>query len=140
MTGASSGLGARTAQLLVEQGYRVVGAARRVGQIADMPGVEPVWLDLTDEASIAEAVAATQRAHGPIEILMNNAGYGEFGSLEETSLDRARHQFEVNVFGLAALTRHVLGPMRVAQRGRFLKSMRSGVCARRERRQDLAPM
>jgi short-subunit dehydrogenase len=120
VTGASSGLGARTAQLLAEQGYRVAGAARRVRQIPRTPGIEPVWLDLTDEASIAEAVAATQRECGPIEILVNSAGYGEFGSFEETSTHEARHQFEVNVFGLAALTRHVLGPMREAQRGRIV--------------------
>ena len=120
VTGSSSGLGARTAQMLAEQGYPVVGAARRVEQIAQLAGVVPVHLDLTDEASIDRAVAAAQAECGPIEILVNDAGYGEFGSFEETPLTRARRQFDVNVFGLAALTQRLLPPMRQARRGRIV--------------------
>jgi short-subunit dehydrogenase len=65
-------------------------------------------------------VAAAERECGPIEVLINDAGYGEFGSIEETPMERARRQFEVNVFvfGLAALTQRLLGPMREARRGR----------------------
>lgn len=120
VTGASSGLGARTAQLLVEQGYRVAGAARRTDLIARLPGVVPVHLDLTDEASIARAVTTAEQECGPIGILVNDAGYGQFGSFEETPVQDARRQFEVNVFGLAALTQRVLGPMRDARSGRIV--------------------
>lgn len=120
ITGASSGLGARTAQLLVEGGYRVAGAARRVGMIKALPGVFPVHLDLTDEASISDAVSEVEAHYGPIGILINNAGYGEFGSVEEVSLPRARQQFDVNVFGPAELTQRVLGPMREAGSGRIV--------------------
>ncbi|MBP2411973.1 NAD(P)-dependent dehydrogenase (short-subunit alcohol dehydrogenase family) [Arthrobacter stackebrandtii] len=120
VTGASSGLGALTAQLLAERGYRVAGAARRSHLVAELPGVLPVQLDLSDESSIDAAVSAVEAELGPVEVLINNAGYGEFGSVEETPLDRARRQFDVNVFGLAALTRRVIGPMRDAGRGRIV--------------------
>lgn len=120
VTGASSGLGARTAQMLAEQGYPVVGAARRVERIAQLAGVVPVHLDLSDESSIDHAVAAAQAKCGPIEVLVNDAGYGEFGSFEETPLTRARRQFDVNVFGLAALTQRLLPSMRQANRGRIV--------------------
>lgn len=120
VTGASSGLGARTAELLAAQGHQVVGAARRVELVEQLAGVVPVHLDLTDEASTARTVREAEERWGPVEVLVNDAGYGEFGSLEETPLDRARRQFDVNVFGLAALTRHVLGPMRRAGHGRVV--------------------
>ena len=120
VTGASSGLGARVAEMLAARGHRVAGAARRVDQIASLAGVVPVPLDLADEASIAAAVAKAEAECGPIGLLVNAAGFGEFGSLEETPLLRARRQFEVNVFGLVALTQQILGPMRVARRGRIV--------------------
>ncbi|WP_088288284.1 oxidoreductase [Kineosporia sp. A_224] len=120
VTGASSGLGARTAQMLAARGYRVVGAARRVELIERLDGVHPVHLDLTDPESIERAVRDAETAVGPIELLVNDAGYGEFGSVEETPVEQARRQFEVNVFGLAGLTQRVLGPMRRAGHGRIV--------------------
>lgn len=120
ITGASSGLGARTAQLLVDRGYRVAGAARRIELVEKLTNVLPVHLDLTNEASINDAVQTVEAQYGPIGILINDAGYGEFGSIEETPLAQARRQFDVNVFGLAALTQRVLGPMRDAGRGRIV--------------------
>ncbi|WP_242448407.1 SDR family NAD(P)-dependent oxidoreductase [Cellulomonas sp. WB94] len=120
VTGASSGLGSRTAQMLAAQGYRVAGAARRVELIERLDGVVPVHLDLTDPESIERAVQSGEAAVGPIQMLINDAGYGEFGSFEDTPIERARLQFEVNVFGLADLTRRVLGPMREARRGRIV--------------------
>lgn len=120
ITGASSGLGARTAQLLVERGYRVAGAARRVDLVEKLPGVLPARLDLTDEASIDDAVRTVEAHYGPVGILINDAGYGEFGSIEETPLSQARRQFDVNVFGLAAITQRVLPAMREAGRGRIV--------------------
>lgn len=120
VTGASSGLGARTAQLLVERGYRVAGAARRVDLVKRIPQALPVFMDLTDEVSIGAAVHEVEAELGPISILINDAGYGEFGSIEETPMDQARRQFEVNVFGLATLTQRVIGPMRQSRTGRIV--------------------
>ena len=80
----------------------------------------PVHLDLADSASIASAVDEVQSRFGGIDILVNNAGYGEFGSIEETSIDDARREFEVNVFGLADITRRVLPGMREQGRGRIV--------------------
>lgn len=120
ITGASSGLGARTAQLLVDRGYRVAGAARRIDLVKQLPNVFPVYLDLTDEASIRDAVQKVEEQCGPISVLVNDAGYGEFGSIEETPISQARRQFDVNVFGLAALTQRVVGPMRAAGKGRIV--------------------
>ena len=121
ITGASSGLGALTAAQLAERGYLVAGAARRPELISEIPEVLPVRLDLTDAASIEHAVDVVESAFGrPVGILVNNAGYGEFGSLEETPVDHARRQFEVNVFGLAHLTQRVIPAMRQAGSGRIV--------------------
>lgn len=120
VTGASSGIGAWTAARLVDSGHLVVGAARRTDRVAGIPGVIPVRLDLSDEGSIASAAASAFDAVGTIDVLINNAGYGEFGALEDTSMQRARRQFDVNVFGLMRLTQLVAGPMRARQRGRIV--------------------
>jgi NAD(P)-dependent dehydrogenase (short-subunit alcohol dehydrogenase family) len=120
VTGASSGLGARTAELLAAGGYPVAGAARRVERIAELPGVMPVHLDLTDPASVLQAVDIVESQLGPIRTLINDAGYGEFGSVEETPTEQARHQFEVNVFGPATLTQRLLRPMRELRSGRIV--------------------
>ena len=98
----------------------MVGAARRVDPIAELAGVTSLALDLTDPGSIMEAVAAATEVLGRVDVLINNAGYGQFGSVEETGIDQGRRQFEVNVFGLIALTQQVLGPMRETRRGRIV--------------------
>jgi short-subunit dehydrogenase len=120
VTGASSGIGAATAALLAQQGHRVVGAARRTESIDQLPGVSAVPLDLTDQGGTTDAVSAATAMLGRVDILINCAGYGLFGSIEETPLDQARDQFEVNVFGLIDLTQQVLGPMRDAGCGRVV--------------------
>lgn len=120
VTGASSGIGAATAARLAAQGHRVVGAARRTDAIASLSGVTAVRLDLTDPSSIATAVDAATETLGRIDVLINNAGYGQFGSIEETPIDQARRQLEVNVVGLAALTQQVIGPMREQRQGRVV--------------------
>lgn len=120
VTGASSGIGARTASLLVERGERVFGAGRHTEAIAALPGVAPVRLDLASEHSIQSAVATVERNAGPVDVLINCAGYGEFGSVEETTLDDARRQFEVNVLGAVGLIRSVLPGMREAGHGRII--------------------
>ena len=118
VTGASSGIGRRTAQLLAASGHQVYGAARRTH---DVPaGVVPVPLDLTDDASVDAAVRRVLDDAGAIDVLVNCAGYGEFGSVEETSIDDARRQLEVNVLGAARLMQAVLPGMRAAGSGRVV--------------------
>ncbi|BDZ39982.1 oxidoreductase [Microbacterium suwonense] len=120
ITGASSGIGARAAALLAQGGATVFGAARTTSAISELEGVTPVPLDLTDERSIRAAVDTVVEQAGTIDVLINCAGYGEFGSVEETSLTDARHQLEVNVLGSVGLIQAVLPGMREAGRGRIV--------------------
>lgn len=119
ITGASSGIGACVAAKLAAQGLTVYGAARNTAAIAELDGVIPLALDLTDEQSIRQAVTAAT-ADDPIDVLINCAGYGEFGSIEETSLTDARAQLEVNVLGAVGLIQAVLPGMRAAAHGRIV--------------------
>lgn len=118
VTGASSGMGYEVARLLAAKGYEVYGAARRVALMEPLKefGVVPVALDVTSEESIAACLAAV----GAIDVLVNCAGYGSFGAIENVSLDEARRQLEVNVFGLASLCRAVLPSMRAQGYGRIV--------------------
>jgi NAD(P)-dependent dehydrogenase (short-subunit alcohol dehydrogenase family) len=120
VTGASSGIGARTAELLAADGHRVVGAARRTDDIKGLDGVLPVALDLTDQAGIEAAHREAADLIGSIDVLINCAGYGEFGAVEDTTIDEARRQLEVNVLGAMALVQHVLPAMREARSGRIV--------------------
>ncbi|MFF1572304.1 oxidoreductase [Leifsonia sp. NPDC058292] len=120
ITGASSGIGARTAALLAAGGATVYGAARTTSAIASIPGVTPLAVDLTDEVSIRAAVDTATRLAGGVDVLVNCAGYGEFGSVEETSLADARRQLEVNVVGAVGLIQAVLPGMRAKRRGRIV--------------------
>ena len=120
VTGASSGIGARTAELLVEKGIKVFGAARNTDAVAAIDGVTPISLDLTDEQSIRAAAKTIADAGERIDVLVNCAGYGEFGSVEETTLDAARAQLEVNVLGAVGLIQEVLPGMRERRQGRIV--------------------
>lgn len=122
ITGASSGMGYRAAEALAKQGHIVYGAARRVERIAPLIslGVHPLCLDVTDDSSCTEAIKRVISEQGRIDVLVNNAGYGSFGALEDVDMDEARYQFEVNVFGLAALTKRVLPYMRMKGSGRII--------------------
>lgn len=122
LTGASSGIGYETAVLLARKGHRVYGAARRVERMEPLRafGIVPLRLDVTDEASMAACVAAVMEAEGRIDVLVNNAGYGSFGAIENVPLEEARRQLEVNVFGLARLTQLVLPHMREQRSGTII--------------------
>ncbi len=120
VTGASSGIGARVCELLVAEGVQVFGAARRTGAVATIDGVVPVRLDLEDPQSIRAAIRTVTDEAGPIDILVNCAGYGEFGTIEETGIDDAKRQLDVNVFGAMQLIQEALPGMRSARNGRIV--------------------
>ncbi len=122
ITGASSGMGYETARILAEQGHRVYGAARRVQKIEELAeyGVQALPLDITDEASIIACVKEIIAREGRIDVLINNAGYGYFGAIEDVPMADAKHQFEVNIFGLARMTQEVLPHMRKQHSGRIV--------------------
>jgi len=123
ITGCSSGIGRATAERLLEHGrHTVVATARRPETLADLAaaGAHVVALDVTDEASMTSAVDQVAADHGPVARLVNNAGYGEYGPIEEVDLARVRQMFETNVFGLARLTQLVLPGMRSAGEGRIV--------------------
>lgn len=119
VTGASSGIGAAIAERLIADGYRVYAGARRVDRMAKLAadGATLLSLDVTDDASMIAAIDTIMREAGRIDVLVNNAGYGSYGSLEEVPIDEGRRQFEVNVFGLARLTQLVLPSMRERRKG-----------------------
>jgi NAD(P)-dependent dehydrogenase (short-subunit alcohol dehydrogenase family) len=120
VTGASSGIGREIALLLAQRGARVFGTARNPKSAQPVPGVELVRLDVTDDASVNEAIQGITRKAGPIEVLVNNAGYGLTGALEETNLHEARDQFETNFFGVLRVTNAVLPRMRESGYGRIV--------------------
>lgn len=122
VTGASTGIGHEAAILLAKAGFTVYAGARRVDKMEPLKahGITVLPLDVTDDASMLAAVAAMEAEHGRVDVLVNNAGYGSYGSLEEVSLDEGRRQFDVNLFGLARMTQLVLPRMRQAGKGRII--------------------
>jgi NAD(P)-dependent dehydrogenase (short-subunit alcohol dehydrogenase family) len=122
ITGVSSGLGRAFAEGALKAGHRVIGTVRRAGD-ADAfaslaPGrAYPLVLDVTDYDAVPEAVASAERQVGPIDVLVNNAGYGHEGVLEESSVDDLKRQFAANVFGPVAMIKAVLPGMRERRRG-----------------------
>ncbi len=122
VTGASGGIGRETVRVLLGQGYRVYAAARRLEAMRDLEraGAHLVYLDLLDAQSITDCVAGILSQTGRIDVLVNNAGYGSYGALEDVPLAEARQQFEVNLFGLAQLIKEVLPDMRERRTGRII--------------------
>ena len=124
ITGASSGIGLDAAQTLARQGHRVWAAARRVELMEPLKndGVHVLKMDVTDETSMQQGVETVIQAEGRIDFLVNNAGYGYFGAIENVPMSDARRQLEVNVFGLARLTQLVLPYMRKQGCGRIINT------------------
>ena len=122
LTGASSGIGYQTAESLSKEGHVVYGAARRIEKMETLKqfGVKPIYLDVTDEESIKSAIDTIIRNEGRIDVLINNAGYGSYGAIEDVEINEARRQFEVNLFGLARLVQLVLPHMRKQKSGRII--------------------
>ncbi len=122
VTGASSGIGAETALLLGKSGFTVYAAARRTERMQDLAGqgIRVLGLDITDEASVTAGIEQIIATAGPVDVLVNNAGYGSYGSVEDVPLAEARRQFDVNVFGLARLIQLVVPGMRAQRSGRII--------------------
>jgi NAD(P)-dependent dehydrogenase (short-subunit alcohol dehydrogenase family) len=128
VTGGSSGIGERTAVRLHEAGFEVYAVARRVERMQDLAeaGVRVFAMDVTDDRSMTSGVERVLSEAGRIDVLVNNAGYGSYGAVEDVPIEEARRQFEVNVFGLARLTQLVTPGMRerarepLAQRARIV--------------------
>ena len=119
VTGASSGIGRATTKALQQAGYRVFGTSRRArGETVD--GITMLACDVTDEASVKQAVAEVLRQAGRIDLLVNNAGIGLLGAAEESSSAQAQALFDVNVFGVTRVTNAVLPAMRAQGQGRII--------------------
>jgi NAD(P)-dependent dehydrogenase (short-subunit alcohol dehydrogenase family) len=126
VTGTSSGLGRAFATSLLQAGFAVVGTVRKREAVAEFESLLPGSsharvLDVTEEPDrLVSVVEEIERAVGPIYALINNAGYGHEGTLEESSMEELRHQFDVNVFGAVAMMKAVLPGMRARREGRIL--------------------
>lgn len=119
VTGASSGIGEATALKLKALGFTVYAAARRMERMRPLAeaGIHVLAMDVTDDASMQAGVAQIITKSGRIDVLINNAGYGSYGAVEDVSLAEARAQFDVNVFGAVRLTQLVLPHMRTQRKG-----------------------
>ncbi|MCW2764818.1 MAG: hypothetical protein JWO11_777 [Nocardioides sp.] len=127
VTGGSSGIGEQTALLLKKAGFEVYAVARRVDRMAalEKQGIHVFGMDVTDDASMTGGIERTIAEQGRLDVLVNNAGYGSYGAVEDVAIDEARRQFEVNLFGLARLIQLVTPHMRegfdkLNQRGRII--------------------
>ncbi|MET4139792.1 oxidoreductase [Pedobacter sp. UYP1] len=122
ITGASAGMGKETVKLLLQKGYTVYGAARRIENMQDIAslGARILQMDVTDEESMVKGVNEIINTEGRIDILINNAGFGSYGAVEDVPIQDARYQMEVNVFGVARLSQLVIPFMRENQYGKIL--------------------
>jgi NAD(P)-dependent dehydrogenase (short-subunit alcohol dehydrogenase family) len=125
ITGCSTGFGRELARAVLDRGYRTVVTARNPNSIRDLvQGREgqaiALELDVTDAAEVEASVRAAQEAFGRIDVLVNNAGIGYFGAIEESDEEEVRRMFEVNVFGLGRMTKAVLPGMRMRRSGHIV--------------------
>jgi NAD(P)-dependent dehydrogenase (short-subunit alcohol dehydrogenase family) len=122
ITGSNSGIGHATAKLLAQAGYITYGGARRAETFSEIEkiGVHPLQIDMIDETSMAEAVKQIETKHGAVDVLINNAGFGQMGPIEEITTQQWQQQYQTNVFGLVRLTQLVLPAMREQRSGRII--------------------
>lgn len=125
ITGVSSGFGQALAKEALAQGHRVIGTVRSESSLAIFQALSPgrahcVVLDVTDFNAIDAVVAAVEDQYGPVDVLVNNAGYGHEGIFEESSLAEMRRQFDVNVFGAVAMTKAFVPYFRQRRAGHIL--------------------
>ncbi|HZE15705.1 MAG TPA: oxidoreductase, partial [Mycobacterium sp.] len=120
VTGVSSGIGLAVASAFATKGFEVFGTSRNPHRTQPIPGVELVQLDVTDAASVTQAVSTVIQRAGRIDILINNAGVGIIGAAEESSVAQAQQLFDTNFFGLVRVTREVLPYLRAQGSGRVI--------------------
>jgi short-subunit dehydrogenase len=122
ITGASSGMGKVFALDLAKEGHIVYGAARRMDLLEELAqkGVHTIQLDVTEDTSMQSCVQTILDREGRIDVLVNNAGYGSYGTIEDVPIEEAKRQLEVNVFGLARMTQLVLPAMRKQKSGKII--------------------
>ena len=125
ITGTSSGIGKELAKQVLAAGYPAALGARNTADVADIVAAYPetaiaVKLDVTKADEIVSSVEEIKEKFGRIDVLVNNAGIGYFGSIEESEEDEVRRMFEINFFGLAKLTNQVLPVMRAQRSGHIL--------------------
>lgn len=122
VTGASSGMGKEIAKRLLEDGLIVIAAARRTEKMEDLRrlGAETMGMDVTHEEQVRNVVNEINQKYGGVDVLVNNAGFGLYGAVEDIPLEDARYQFEVNLFGVARLTQLILPKMREKRAGTII--------------------
>lgn len=122
VTGASAGIGKATVIYLAQNGYNIYGAARRIEKMQDLRihGIKPISLDVTKEENLVACVEQILKEAGSIDILINNAGLGYYGALEDMPMSDAKYQLEINVFGAARLIQLVLPTMRKNNYGKIV--------------------
>ena len=128
ITGASSGIGKDAALHLIKEGHVVYGAARRMDPMKDIEnaGGHAIQMDITDRTQVKEVVAQIIKDEGRIDVLFNNAGYAVYGAVETVSLEDAKRQFDVNLFGLAGITKEVVPHMRKQKNGLIINTSSMG--------------
>lgn len=124
VTGASKGLGLALVKRLLTEGYRVAATSRTVESLDREIGASenflPLGVDITDENSVKNAIDRTLKTFGAIDVVVNNAGYGQLGTLEELSDKEARQNFDTNVFGLLNVMRNVMPHLRGKKSGHII--------------------
>jgi short-subunit dehydrogenase len=122
ITGASSGIGYECAILLAKEGFQVYAGARSLDKLKELEeyDIKIHYLDINDTKSIEQFINFVLEDTNHIDVLINNAGYGSFGALEDVSIEEARNQFNTNVFGLMEITQKVLPIMRKQNNGRII--------------------
>jgi len=126
ITGSSRGLGRALAEAVLAEGHKLVATARNPAQLADLVGrhgdrIRAISLDVTDERAAGDAIEAAVDAFGRLDVLVNNAGYGDVGSIEDTSLAEFRAQIETNLFGVINVTKAAIPLMREQRSGHILQ-------------------
>src|SRR3954468_4368446 len=125
ITGCSTGFGRELARMVLDRGYRAVVTARDPAKAEDIASGKGdlalvLELDVTDPVEVGNAVKSAERHFGQIDVLVNNAGIGYFGAVEESDEAEVRRMFEINFFGLANMTRAVLPSMRRQRSGHIV--------------------
>lgn len=122
ITGASSGMGKEMAKVLLKEGHTVYGAARHLEKMSDLKklGAKLIKMDVTKSNEIQKGVQTLLKEEQQLDVLINNAGFGLFGAVEDIPMEDVRYQFEVNLFGVGELTKAVLPQMRKQHSGKII--------------------